>query len=174
MSENSQTHFTDDTVRARHQYPIQILVHDFDLAVNVGSIFRLADALGVERLHLTGSTTRPPHRKLTRTARSTDKVVPYAEADDPFAVIDALRAQGYRIIALEITHDSVPLCQLDIEPNDNVLLILGVENGGVCQALLDVADVSTHIPMAGLNHSMNVANACAIAVYELTSRLSAQ
>ena len=58
-------------------------------------------------------------------------------------------------------------------PGDRVCLVVGAENTGVCQALLDASDATVHIPMRGHNSSMNVANACAIATYEIARRLGA-
>ena len=57
-------------------------------------------------------------------------------------------------------------------PGDRVCLVVGAENAGVCQALLDASDATVHIPMRGHNSSMNVANACAIATYEIARRLA--
>lgn len=168
-----QTHFSEEArAQAYQRYPLQLLVHDFEIAANVGSVFRIADALGVERLHLTGCTTRPPHRKLSRTARSTEKVIPYTATLEADEVLHQAKADGYRIVALEITNDSIPIKQFEVASTDRLLLVLGVENGGVAPAILAQCDVAVHIPMVGLNHSMNVANACAIAVYELSQRLT--
>lgn len=152
------------------RYPICFLAHDVDVPMNVGSFFRIADALGVEKIFLTGSSIIPPNPKIKKTSRSTEKYVPYEYEEDPLFVVKKLKSSGYKIVSLEITSDSIDIKEFSIEHNEKICLILGSESAGVCQELLDASDVSIHIPMHGNNSSMNVANACAIATYELTRR----
>jgi tRNA G18 (ribose-2'-O)-methylase SpoU len=153
--------------------PLRLLAHDVDLALNVGALFRIADALGVEHLHLTGSSPRPPDPKIRRSARSAERHVAWSHAADPLAVVAQLKAAGWRIVALELSTRSVALHEFDVAASDRVCLVLGTENAGVDQALLDAADATVHIPMRGHNSSMNVANACAIATYEIARRWGA-
>lgn len=151
--------------------PLRLLAHDVDLALNVGALFRIADALGVEHLHLTGTSPRPPDPKIRRSARSAERHVAWSHAADPLAVVAQLKAQGWRVVALELSTRSVALHEFALAAGDRVCLVLGTENAGVSQPLLDAADATVHIPMRGHNSSMNVANACAIAVYEIGRRL---
>lgn len=161
-------HSDHDT--AIQQVPLCLLAHDIDVALNVGSFFRIADALGVEKIFLTGRSPVPPHPRIRKTARSAEKHVDYEYRSDVQEVITALKAQHYRLISLEITSDSIPLDQLQIQPAQKVCLILGSENTGVAQPLLDVSEYCVHIPMMGHNSSMNVANACAIACYQISQQ----
>jgi tRNA G18 (ribose-2'-O)-methylase SpoU len=158
--------------RAAGTLPLRLLAHDVDLALNVGALFRIADALGVEHLHLTGTSPRPPDPKIRRSARSAERHVAWSHAADPLAVVAQLKAQGWRIVALELSTASVELDAFDVAPGERVCLVLGTENTGVSQALLDAAQATVHIPMRGHNSSMNVANACAIAVYEIGRRVA--
>jgi tRNA G18 (ribose-2'-O)-methylase SpoU len=157
--------------RARGTLPLRLLAHDVDLALNVGALFRIADALGVEHLHLTGSSPRPPDPKIRRSARSAERHVAWSHAADPLAVVAQLQAQGWRVVALELSTRSVALDGFGVAPGERVCLVLGTENAGVSQPLLDAADATVHIPMRGHNSSMNVATACAIAAYEIGRRM---
>jgi len=148
--------------------PLRLLVHDLELAANVGTLFRIADALGVERLHLTGTTPRPPDARLRKAARSTDAHVAWERGDDPLAVVAALRAGGWRVVSLELTTASVDVRRFAVAPGDKLCLVLGAEATGVAQALLDASDATVHVPMRGHNSSMNVASAAAIALFELS------
>jgi len=152
--------------------PLRLLAHDVGIALNVGALFRIADALGIEHLHLCGSSPRPPDPKIRKAARSADRVVPHSYAIDPLETVATLKAAGYRIVSLELTTASVDLRTLSVASDDRVCLVLGAEKDGVCQALLDASDQTVHIPMRGRNSSMNVANACAIAAYEITRRMA--
>ena len=134
-------------VQALKQFPICILIDDFDVPMNVGSIFRLSDALGVEKLYLTGKTPAPPNRKITKTSRSTEKHVRYEYAKDADAVVNSLTGQGYTIIALEITPNSVDLDTVDYSRLGKICLIVGSEDKGIKASLLNSAHYTVHVPM---------------------------
>ena len=151
--------------------PLRFLAHDVDIALNVGALFRIADALGVEHVHLAGASPLPPDPKIRKTSRSAERHVAWSYAADPLATVALLKAQGWRIVSLELSTRSVPLRDLVVAPGERICLVVGAENTGVCQALLDASDATVHIPMRGHNSSMNVANACAIATYEIAQRL---
>jgi tRNA G18 (ribose-2'-O)-methylase SpoU len=153
--------------------PIRILLSDVADPLNVGSLFRLADALGVEKLHLAGSTPVPPDPKIKRTARAAAKAVEWRYHADAADAARALAAEGYSIVSLEITSASQDIRVLAANPPDKICLIVGAESEGVRQELLDLSDHTVHIPMRGQNSSMNVAAACAIAVSELTREWTA-
>ncbi len=150
------------------KYPLCFLGHDIDVPMNVGSLFRIADALGVEKIYLSGTSIVPPNRKIKKTSRSTEKYVQYVYEKDPVRIIESLKYSGYTIISLEITSSSIDIKNLDISKNEKICLVLGSENAGVNQALLDLSDITIHISMLGKNSSMNVAMACSIAAFEIT------
>jgi len=151
--------------------PLRLLAHDLEDAANVGALFRLADAFALEHLHLTGRTPRPPDARLRRLARATDSHVPHSHDDDPLAVVARLRAEGWRVAALEIASTSIDVRRFAATPADRVCLVLGAESQGVPPPLLAAADVVVHVPMRGVNSSMNVAVATGIAVHEILGRL---
>ncbi len=152
--------------------PLRLLAPDVGLAANVGALFRLADALGVEHLHLAGVSPMPPDPKIRKASRSAERHVAWSYETDPLATVAALKAGGWRVVALELSTTSVPLDELAIARGDRVCLVVGAESHGVSQALLDAADVTVHIPMRGHNSSMNVASACAIALYAIARQLA--
>ena len=158
--------------RAAAPLPLRFLAHGVDIALNVGALFRIADALGVEHLHLSGTSPLPPDPKIRKSSRSAERHVAWSHAADPLETVATLKAQGWRIVSLELSTQSIPLQELAVAPGDRICLVVGAENTGVCQALLDASDATVHIPMRGHNSSMNVANACAIATWEIARRLA--
>lgn len=170
MSERQLTHDAHRT--KRRQYPLCYLAHDMALTLNVGSLFRLADALGIEKMYLTGRSVTPPNDKIKRTSRATEKTVAFEYAKQPLPIIEHLKEQGYTIISLEITSSSLPLDELSLPHNEKVCLVIGAENKGINADLLSASDLTVHIPMQGSNSSMNVINACAIASYAISRQLS--
>lgn len=155
-------------------FPLSILADNIRHAENIGSLFRLADALGIQHIYLGGESACPPDPKIRRTSRSTEKSVAYSQHDDAVELAKALQAKKLLLVALEISTQSLalsdPAFQQKIKGRE-LCLVLGSENTGVEDELLQLADISVHIPMQGQNSSMNVATAAAIACYEIIQKL---
>jgi tRNA G18 (ribose-2'-O)-methylase SpoU len=160
-----------DHQTSNQKFPLCLLVLDVERPDNVGSIFRLADALGIEQVYLSGKSITPPNSKIRKTSRSTERFVCFSYQENPIEIIHQLKAQDYKIISLEITSNSVPLDKLALLSEEKVCLVLGSESQGVRDSVLTLSDKIVHIPMLGKNSSMNVANACAIASYTITQQL---
>src|SRR5687768_7753178 len=79
---------------------------------NVGSCFRTADAMLLERLVLTGYTPAPPRKEISKTALGATETVPWQHYTDPVAAITELKSSGHTIYALELTEASIPLDRL--------------------------------------------------------------
>lgn len=145
--------------------PVSILLDNVRSLYNVGSFFRTADASGVEKLYLSGFTAAPPHRGLAKTALGAEQTVAWERSEDPLATIDDLRARGCEIAAVETSLRAVDL--FDWQPRFPVCVVFGHEVDGVRPALLDRCDTQVRIPMLGRKHSLNVATAGGVVVYEL-------
>lgn len=144
---------------------IRLLAHNVRSLWNVGSFFRTCDAFVVERIYLTGYTGHPPRKEITKTALGAEETVPWEQADDPLAVLTALKADGWSIVALELTDDAVAL--EEFVPPEKVCLVVGHELSGVPQEIIDAADAVVKIPMLGGKESLNVAVAAGIALHYL-------
>jgi 23S rRNA (guanosine2251-2'-O)-methyltransferase len=145
--------------------PVSILLDNVRSMYNVGAFFRTADAARVSRLLLCGITARPPHRGIVRTALGAEERVAWERPADPAAALLELRAAGYELAAVETSLHSVDL--FDWSPRFPVCLIFGHEVDGVRPDLLALADTHVRIPMLGSKHSLNVATAGGVVVYEL-------
>ena len=139
-------------------------------APNIGSLFRIADAFGVEKIIFCG-TAIPLGRKMTKTSRATEKVVSYDVAENASDVITDLKSNGFNIISLEITDKSIPIHQFERLTNQPIALVIGDENFGVSEAVLKQSNAVIHIEMFGQNSSMNVVQATNIALYEITKQM---
>ncbi|MFL0800563.1 MAG: hypothetical protein K6L80_08950 [Agarilytica sp.] len=151
---------------------LSVLLHNMELASNIGSIFRISDALGIDHIYLSGDTHTPPNRKITKTSRSTEKYVPYSYENDALKLLTRLKQQDYLIVSLEICSGSEDLKHFHPPTDRKICLIVGSENKGIHSTLVDLSDHTIHIPMHGHNSSMNVANACAIASYDIIAKRS--
>jgi 23S rRNA (guanosine2251-2'-O)-methyltransferase len=132
---------------------------------NVGSFFRTADAVGVERLILAGITGHPPSRQITKTALGAEAYVPWDWVPGARPRVDELSSAGYQIAVIETGPVGVDLFRW--RPAFPVCLVFGHEVEGVRPSLVDAADVVVRIPMRGTKRSLNVATAGGVVLFEL-------
>jgi tRNA G18 (ribose-2'-O)-methylase SpoU len=145
--------------------PVIALLDNIRSLYNVGAFFRTADAVGLESLFLCGITGRPPHRSISKTALGAEASVRWECAADARPVLEQLRVKGYEIAAIETSVRSVDL--FDWEPAFPVCLIFGNEVDGIRPEVSGLADTYVRIPMLGVKHSLNVATAGGVVIYEL-------
>ena len=162
------THY--NTNFKKQSFPITLICDNVTNAPNIGSLFRTADAFGIEKLILCGENIQLG-RKMAKTSRATENVVTYAIQKAASEVVDTLKAEGYQIIALEITDASQPIHKVQFSTETPIALVIGDENFGVSEAILKRSDAVVHIDMFGQNSSMNVTQATNIALYEITKQL---
>jgi tRNA G18 (ribose-2'-O)-methylase SpoU len=158
-----------NTTFKTQEFPITLVCDHVTNAPNIGSLFRISDAFGVAQLILCG-TAITLGRKVSKTARATEKIVNFMIAPNALEVVTTLKTKGYQIIALEITTNSTPIHQYSFSKNQPIALVIGDENFGVSDAILKLADATLHITMFGQNSSMNVVQATNIALYEMTKQ----
>ncbi|AUC81561.1 TrmH family RNA methyltransferase [Lacinutrix sp. Bg11-31] len=162
------THYT--TNFNKKIFPITLVCENVTNAPNIGSLFRIADAFGVEKIIFCANDI-PLGRKMTKTSRATEKVVNYEVCEHALEVISNLKAQDYQCIALEITENSTPIHAFKFSADKPIALIIGDENFGVSETILKECEHILHINMFGQNSSMNVVQATNIALYEITKQL---
>lgn len=162
----------EDHEKGTAKYPISILADNITLTKNIGALFRLCDSLGVEHLYMTGSAAISPDSKLSKVSRCTERSVAHSIEEDALKTIKQLKQKGYTIISLELTAHSKNIREFDFSVAEKICLILGNESKGVNDDLLEATDYCIHIPMLGMNSSMNVICAASIAVFEMSREFS--
>ncbi len=133
---------------------------------NVGAIFRTADGAGVKKIFLTGYTACPPRKDISKTALGADEKVRWEYHKDPFLLIEKLKKEGVKIVALEKNDSSKNLLSSNCFTSP-ACMIVGNEIEGVSTELLALTDDVYHIPMRGEKVSLNVSVAFGIAIYNL-------
>ncbi len=151
--------------RVRRTMPVVAVLENIRSLWNVGSVFRSADAAGLESLVLAGFTGRPPRDGISKTALGAEESVPWDEAASAAEAIGRFRAEGRFVIALERTASSVAVSEADV--SFPCAILLGNEISGLGDEALAGADLVCHIPMHGIKGSLNVAVAAGVAFYEL-------
>jgi tRNA G18 (ribose-2'-O)-methylase SpoU len=145
--------------------PVAVLLDNVRSLYNVGAFFRTADAAGAEKLYLCGITGHPPKPALSKTALGADETVAWEHSWEPMAALAALRERGYELAAIETTAHAVDL--FDWQPRFPVCVIFGHEVDGIRPEISEFCDTHVRIPMLGTKHSLNVATAGGVVLYEL-------
>jgi len=162
---------TLEDTKSIKRHPVYALADNIRSIYNVGSIFRTSDAALIEKLYLTGYTPYPPRQEIEKVALGATEAVPWEYIKDPVEAVRKIKAEGIKIVPLEITENSRNYT--DIKAEDFPLcLILGNELTGVSAGIIDEADFSIEIPQYGFKHSINVSVAYGIAVMELVRKLN--
>jgi len=143
--------------------PFYVICDNIRSLENIGSIFRTADALGVDKIFLTGISGQPPQSKISKTALGAENWIPWEYQSQVWQVIDDLKKQGFFIAALEQTKRS--LAYNKFKPKFPLALVVGNELKGVSSSALKRADRLIYLPMLGKKESLNVAVAFGVAGY---------
>ncbi len=153
---------------AEQNYPPKVelafLLQSLEDPLNVGSIFRIADACGARELVFSGLTPTPPHEEIDRTARGHERRVPWRRISRIDEAATALKEEGYHLVALETVQGAE--CYLEYDYPPKVCLVLGNETKGVYPQTLSFCDGAVYIPMYGKGPSMNVHVAGALVAYQ--------
>lgn len=160
-----------DDYRQQQKMPLTVVLDNIRSLNNIGSVFRTADAFGVKRLLLCGITATPPSAEIHKTALGAENSVEWAYYPSTLDAIADLKAQGYKICALEQVEGSVMLNDFTPIANTPYAFVAGNEVDGVDQAVVDLCDISLEIPQVGTKHSLNVAVSTAITIWHFFNKL---
>ncbi|MFH1291938.1 MAG: RNA methyltransferase [bacterium] len=130
---------------------------------NVGAMFRTGDAVGVDKIYLTGYTACPPHTQIDKVSLGAEKWIPWQYYKSTGCCLNKLEKMGYNIVALEQTDKSKNI--FDWKPNFPLALVVGNEVRGVDKKYLDRCSEHVEIPMRGRKESLNVSIAVGVALY---------
>lgn len=150
----------------RDRHPISLLLAGITDVRNIGSLFRLSDAARLAHLYFYGQAELLEHRKVKRVARATLDYVPHSTLD--LEGVQAL-AKDQTLLGLEITDQSLSYTQ--VKAQEETVLVVGQEAHGIPPEILALCAQTMHLPMYGVNTSMNVAMAAGIAIYDQIRQL---
>jgi len=151
------------------RFPFVVVLDNIRSLHNVGSIFRTSDGAGVKKLWLCGITGYPPKNEISKTALGAEESVDWEYREDIEKLIQTLKKEGYRIVLLEQTQESIACDQFF--PKEPTCLVLGNEIDGISEEIVKYSDSSVEIEMDGLKNSLNVAVAFGILAYQIRTSL---
>ncbi len=145
--------------------PIYALVENIRSMYNVGSIFRSSDGARLEHLFLTGYTSYPPRKEIDKTALGATDSVPWSYSRGSSEIIDHLKDQEIKIVAVE--HTSRSILYSEAEYDFPLCIVMGNEVDGISREIISRADMAVELPMMGIKQSLNVSVAYGIMLYHL-------
>ena len=125
-------------------------------AHNVGSAFRTSDSFKVDKLLLCGICATPPSAEIHKSALGAEDSVEWVKYQDTMEAIRELKKEGYTVVSVEQTVNSVKLNEFIPKQGEKYALVFGNEVDGVQQEVVDESDFSLEIPQWGTKHSLNV------------------
>lgn len=153
--------------RRSEKTPVIAVLENVRSAYNVGSLFRTADAFLLEAIYLTGYTAIPPHKEIKKTALGAEETVDFKYFTDTTLAIAALKEQGYTVFAAEQVVNSLDLQDTDFKKDERLAIIFGNEVSGVEPSTIEQCDGCIEIPQFGTKHSLNIATAAGVVLWEI-------
>src|SRR5690349_17673927 len=152
--------------------PVYIVLDNVLDTYNIGAIFRLADAVAVEKVILCAGSETPPNHRIKKASINTTEWVDWEYYQTAKEAIEDLRLKikDLRVVAVEQDARSVPYDKVDY--TFPVAIVVGHETEGVSKEVLDIADQIVELPMWGVNISLNVMVSLGIVLYEVTKQIN--
>ena len=142
--------------------PIYLVLDNVIDTYNIGSMFRLADAIAAEKLYICGESEYPPNSRIHKAAVGTEEWVPWQKVEKTSYIVKELQSKGVQIVVVEQDTRSIPFSLLPTKITFPVAIVVGHETTGVSKKVLDMADLIIELPMFGVNKSLNVWGTAAI------------
>lgn len=159
-----------DEFKDQQKLPLVVVLDNVRSHNNVGSVFRSSDAFLVEQVMLCGYTGTPPHRDIHKTALGATESVNWQHYAETLDAVKLLKANGYKVYAIEQTKDSTMLNTFS--PTGKVAIVFGNEVMGVEQAVIDACDGVIEIPQFGTKHSLNISVSAGVVLWDLWTKMS--
>ncbi|HSV89433.1 MAG TPA: RNA methyltransferase [Bacteroidales bacterium] len=161
---------TTEEHRKSEKFPLVIVLDNIRSMMNIGSVFRTADAFLIESVFLCGITATPPHREIQKTALGATETVNWKYFGSTVDAIHQLLAEGYVVLALEQVEKSINLKDFTPKTGQPYALVFGNEVMGVSDEALRLCEGCLEIPQFGTKHSLNIAVAVGIVVWDFYNK----
>jgi 23S rRNA (guanosine2251-2'-O)-methyltransferase len=156
---------TAEEFKESEKHPFRIALDDIRSILNVGSVFRSADAFRCEKIYL-GGLSPEPVKEMRKTALGATDSVSWEAMPNGLSPLAALKAAGYEIWAVEQTTDSIMLNDWEPQLDKKQLFVFGNEVSGVSDEVLAFCDGAIEIPQFGTKHSLNISVSAGIVLWD--------
>lgn len=151
--------------------PIYLVLDNVIDTYNIGSLFRLADAIAAEKVFICGDTEYPPNSRIHRAAVGTQEWVPWEKVENTRDIVTKLQSDGVQIICVEQSPKAISYSLLPINLRFPCAIVIGNETTGVSEEVLSLSDIVVELPMFGVNKSLNVWGTAAVVAYKVIESL---
>lgn len=158
---------TVDEFKQADKLPIIVVLENIRSAYNVGSVFRTSDAFLIQAIYIIGYSAKPPHKEIKKTALGAEETVTWKHFATATEAIEELKNAGYRVLAIEQVENSTKLHELHWNNEEKIAIVFGNEVTGVEQVTIAQCDATLEIPQLGMKHSLNIATAAGVVLWEL-------
>lgn len=160
-----------EAYKASIKIPVVVVLDNIRSAMNVGSVFRTADAFAIEQIILVGITAKPPSREITKTAIGATSSVDWVHVEEVSDTLIRLKKEGYQIASIEQTDSSKSLLDWEVKNGQKIAIVMGNEVDGVSDEALNLTDIAIEIPQYGTKHSLNVSVCTGVVLWDLSRKL---
>lgn len=153
---------------------IEIILDNIRSAHNIGSVFRSADSFKADKVWLCGICATPPSAEIHKSALGAEFSVEWGYEKDTLSLVKRLKEEGYTVLSVEQTVNSVMLDKFKPETGRKYALVFGNEVDGVQQEVVDASDGVLEIPQYGTKHSLNISVSAGIVLWHIASALHSE
>ena len=147
--------------------PLIVILDNIRSLNNIGSVFRTSDAFLIEKIYLCGITAQPPHKDIHKTALGATESVEWEYFEDTLTLVEKLKAEKLKVLAIEQAENSTMLQDFIVEPNQKYAIVMGNEVKGVQQEVVSASNYCIEIPQFGTKHSLNISVSCGVVLWDL-------
>ncbi len=158
---------TVEEFKQAEKNPLVVVLDNIRSVYNVGSVFRTADAFLVKAICICGYSPTPEHRQMAKTALGATDTVDWIQFSSAIDAVNELKAEGYKIYAVEQAEGSISLEQCNFG-SEKIAVVFGNEVVGVQEEVIQACDGAIEIPQLGMKHSLNIATAAGIVLWKLS------
>lgn len=166
---NELARLSIEEYQASDKLPVVVVLDNIRSAMNVGSVFRTADAFAIEKIIICGISAVPPNREITKTAIGATESVVWEYIENIIEAVSLLKSTGYTIAGVEQTDHSIKLDEWDVS-YEKMAVIFGNEVDGISEEILNELDICIEVPQFGTKHSLNVSVCAGIVLWELARK----
>lgn len=159
--------------KVQEKFPVVIVLDNVRSHLNVGSVFRTADAFLIEAIYLCGITGVPPHRDIHKSALGSTETVAWKYFSSTQEAIDDLKKNGFKIISIEQAEQATMLNEFIPVAEKKYAIVFGNEVDGVAQEIVSASDQVIEIPQYGMKHSLNISVSVGVVVWDFVSKMKA-
>ncbi|HEY8402475.1 MAG TPA: RNA methyltransferase [Cytophagaceae bacterium] len=154
----------------KEKNPVILVLDNVRSLNNVGSAFRTADAFLVQKIYLCGITGTPPNKEIHKTALGATESVDWEYVSSTVELVRKLKSEGWKIISLEQTDNSVMLQDFEFQKQDKLCFIFGNEVFGVDDEVINESHLTLEIPQFGTKHSLNISVSIGMVIWDYFSK----